>query len=185
MQLRYGFFWVRVPYHWVIGIQSFKTTMLSLKCQAPVAQWLLPYARRTKTSTLRFFFEGLKHVDISCEWSELGAGWSNMEHSGLFFLTSLSQWGINIYEHITPVEHAGIFILWQCNAVVLCHDSYILVLIDSLLALYCGLCAWNCHYLTMPLCICLLYHVRFVVQLVFAGVSWMQPCGPLVICCIY
>jgi hypothetical protein len=48
---------------------------------------------------------------------------------------------MDVYEHITPVEHAGIFILWQCSAVVLCHDGYILVLIDSLLVLYDGLCA--------------------------------------------
>lgn len=39
MQLRYGFFWVMVTCHLVIGTPSFKTTMLSLKCQAPVTQW--------------------------------------------------------------------------------------------------------------------------------------------------
>jgi hypothetical protein len=110
-------------------------------------------------------------VDISCGLSELGGGWPNMEHSRLFFLSSLSHREMDVYEHVTPVEHAGIFILWQCTAIVLCHEGYILVLIDSLLVLYGGLCAWNCQYLTMPHCICLLYHVHCVAQLVFACVS--------------
>jgi hypothetical protein len=39
---------------------------------------------------------------------------------------------MDIYEHVTPVEHAGIFILRQCTAVVLCHDSYLLVLNDCM-----------------------------------------------------
>ena len=131
---------------------------------------MAPYPRRTRTSTLRYFLEGLKHVDISCEWSELDLERSNMENSSLFFLSSLSHWGIDIYEHVTYVEHAGIFILWQCTVVVLCCDGYILVLMDSLLVLYDG-CAWNCQYVSMPHCICLLNHVHCVAQLVFAGVS--------------
>jgi hypothetical protein len=50
------------------------------------------------------------------------------------------------------------------------YFSYILVLIDSLLVLYGGLCDWNCQNLIMPQCICLLYHVNCVAQLVFAGI---------------
>jgi len=132
---------------------------------------MAPYPRRTRTSTLCYFLEGLKHLDISCELSELGGEWSNMENSSLFFLSSLSHWGMDIYEHVTHAEHAGIFILWQCTAFVLCPDGYILVLMESLLVLYGGLCAWNCQYVTMPHCVCLLYHVHCVAQLVFAGVS--------------
>lgn len=117
------------------GLHCHVTGWLVLSVSRPLCcQWnvrhqshsdLAPYARRTKTWTLRYFLEGLKHVDILCEWSELGGGWSNMEHSRLFFLSNLSHWGMDIYEHVTPVEHAWIFILWQCTAVVLCHNGNI------------------------------------------------------------
>jgi len=39
------------------------------------------------------------------------------------------------------------------------YFSYILVLIDSLLILYGGLCSWNCQYLTIPHCVCFIMSI--------------------------
>jgi len=116
-------FWLLQQCSWDIvssGLQCHVTAWLVLKVSRPLCfPWnvrhqshsnMAPYPRRTRTSTLCYFLEGLKHVDISCELSELGLEWSNMKNSSLFFLSSLSHWGMDIYEHVTHVEHAGIFI---------------------------------------------------------------------------
>ena len=71
-----------------------------------------PYPRRTKTLTLFYFLEWMV-------WT----GWRMVQYWALYFLSSPSHWGMDIYEHITPVEAAGIFILWQCTAILLCHDG--------------------------------------------------------------
>ena len=152
-------FWLLQRSSWdkvASGLQCHVTEWLVLKVSRPLrSPWnvrhqshsdMAPYARRTKTSTLRYFLEGLKHVDISCEWSDLGGGWSNMQYNRLFFL----HFGLN----------------WQ--------------LIDFV---------WWIMFLELPVfnhtTLCLLYHVHCVAQLVFAGVSWIQPCDPLGICYIH
>jgi hypothetical protein len=56
------------------------------------------------------------HVN-GLNWMENCPTWSTVG----YFLSSKSYWEIDIYVHITPFEHADIFILWQCTAFVLCH----------------------------------------------------------------
>lgn len=59
-----------------------------------------PYPRKTKTLTLFYFLEGLKHVDISREWSELGGGWSNIEHCNSYPVQATGGW---IFMNTSPL----------------------------------------------------------------------------------
>ena len=108
-------FWLLQQCSWDMvasGLWCHVTEWLVLKVSRPLCcPWnvrhqsnsdMAQYARRTKSSTLHYSLEGLKHVDISCEWSELGGGLSNMEHSRLFFLHFGLDWQlINIKANMT------------------------------------------------------------------------------------
>jgi hypothetical protein len=80
-----------------------------------------PYPRRTKTSNpaLPSWGDWTHRCLTWMAWTVWRMVQLVLLHGAQYFLYSLSQWGVDVYKHITPVEHAGILSFYG-SALQLC-----------------------------------------------------------------